>query len=206
MTQEFVFKPVSSTDRPDSQRSIGQTLPIKTEHSVPAVSVNYIRQIAEHEGLQSCLPTSLLNGLIHIGAITAQQAEFFQQTLTTSNRDLFTKRTFGKTTFEVMAAPVAILLERIKETLGVDFKYQVIGVGDLSIEDVELLLQQQLLKDSLIVGGDEDHAVLVTGYDQIKAVVRVIDPDQPRTSVEKQALSFANQIKLGDPWLAVLSK
>ncbi len=207
MTEESVFKPVSRSPVEDPRTNIDPAIAIEIDHSVAAINNDYLMQIAEQEGLQSCLPTSLLNGLVHLGVISTEQAATFQRTLTTENRDLFSKRTFGESTLEVMAAPTSILLDRIKKTLGVEFKHQVIGVKSLSSPELISLIQQKLMNDSVVVGGDQNHAVLMIGYDRTNSIIKVIDPYQPQTQVEKPLPGFVDQIiRSGEPWLTVLSK
>ncbi|MDQ3008026.1 MAG: hypothetical protein M3Q81_00345 [bacterium] len=163
-------------------------------------------QVVDKDGVHSCLPTSLLNGLIHLGSMTREQAQAFQDTFKTTNKDIFSSRKFGESTLAVMAIPTSTFLERLKCVTGADFKYSVIGVKQLTNEELLSLLQQRLSENELIVGGDQDHAVLMIGFDRQSNVLKIIDPYMPTQSSNVPDLSFAADIRSGEPWLTVVSK
>jgi len=74
-----LFRPlptnVTKRENP-ANRLLGLSTPTKFE--VIARSTSYLTQFAEAGGLHSCLPTALLNGLIHLGVITHDEAQDFQ--------------------------------------------------------------------------------------------------------------------------------
>ncbi|HEX7018126.1 MAG TPA: hypothetical protein VF209_04435 [Patescibacteria group bacterium] len=212
MTQEITgFKAVGSDDKyPDPHQYLEDGVQLPVSYEVRGVSHDYLTQIKEQQGLHSCLPTSVLNGLIHLGLINFQQANAFQSTFNTENADMFTTRQFGQDQLTVMAVSTSVLLDRLKQNqhgpTGLEFNSMVIGTQGLSVDELIMLIKQEVSKDKVVVADYDKHALLIIGYDDQLGAFKVIDPYFPHRQGTRNTESFANYILTGEPWITALSK
>jgi hypothetical protein len=117
---------------------------------------------------------------------------------------MFSQRQFGERTLTVLAVPTGLVLERLKAETGKNFTYQVIGVKDLNEGEVEQLLHEKLSQGKVIVGGDQNHAVLIVGYNKEGNTFAIRDPYSPRQESQERASDFIKAILSGEPWITVL--
>jgi hypothetical protein len=209
MQQENItgFKAVNPTSSDAGPLSyIDPEVKLLSSHTVSGNRSEYITQIKEKQGLHSCLPTSTLNGLLHLGLISHQQAEAFQATFHTENSDLFTTRQFGDELLTVMAVSTSLLLDRLKKKLGYELNSKVIGVEGLQTEELLTLIKQELSKEKVIVADYNKHALLIIGYDDNTGQLNIVDPYFPSQKSHRDATLFAHSILSGEPWITVLTK
>lgn len=199
-----LFKPIGSSKKEDPKTLIDAFASIPDESSSQS-SGNYIQQLSEQGGVHSCLPTSVLNALIHLGALSAEQAQNFQGTFQTNNRSLFLPRRIHGQDMLVFAVPVNRLVEQLRHEriLAQSIEHRTVDTSELDSQEMEALLKQQLSKGKLIVAGGNEHAVLVVGYKDKGQTLTVIDPNYPTDQKEENATGFIDQIQAGEPWINI---
>lgn len=199
------FKPLGSPRKEDPRALIDSFALIPDEFSSQSAG-NYIQQLSEPGGVHSCLPTSALNALIHLGALSTEQARNFQETFSTYNREsFFMPRKIHGQDMLVFAVPVSHLVEQIsqKGMLTQNIEHITIGSSELNPQEVKSLLKQQLSKGKLIVAGGSEHAVLVVGYKNKGQTLTVIDPNYPIDQKEEDTRDFVDRIQAGEPWINI---
>lgn len=204
--QTSPFKVVRRTPEVDPRTYLDETVTVKDQHRV-VDNADYIRQIADEGGMHSCLLTSVLNGLVGLGLLTQDEAISFQDSFRTTNNHFFKERDFGDgRLLQVLAYPVGRVVQALEEKVGKKFSHKTIGVSKMEESDIRALVLQKLTQNELLVGGDAAHAVLVVGYIDGGDILEIIDPYRPESVTIKSTDQFVTDMKVGEPWLTVLSK
>jgi len=151
------------------------------EPSVP--NPEYHRQILDE--VNSCFPTSILNGWVHQGILSSEEARQIQNTFTTSNRSRFYDD--GDKSFKNSANDFSTLVSN-----AVNRKVTALGLQlkGLSRDQISQIVLQELHKESVVIGGGESHAVLLIGYGNSGTSLIKRDPLNPNVKQNILTESF----------------
>ncbi len=206
MSETSIFSPVSRTDKTESQTLlVPEDKQLPSDFEVPKVGVEpYLQQLSERNGLHSCHPSSMLNGLIHLGIVSSEAAQAFQGTFQDENKDLFSQREINGEQIMVVSAAAGVVAEKMKQDMKVEFAIDVVDIADSDVATVRRAIMNLVVEGNVIVGGDSDHAVLVYGYSDEGSKLKVIDGNSPTETKQISSEEFIKQAISGEPWLTIL--
>ncbi|MDO8659725.1 MAG: hypothetical protein Q7K54_03935 [Candidatus Parcubacteria bacterium] len=148
----------------------------------------------------SCLPTSVLNGLIYQGQITRDQAQVVNQELLKYG-DSFGRRQLLK--FE-RTTSILVIKDMIRSATGLKVDFQAERFKGFSGNKLERLLEMNLRHGNVFVGPlGPGHVALYVGYDKEKFFC--IDPSQPQI-LSSEPKIVASVLFSGSPDIPVIPK
>lgn len=201
--EENYFIPLTEEDKPVAINK--QMFVVATE----AQDSDYINQIAEPYGFNTCLPTSVLNGLIHQGYIARDQAQAVQEDLVKKYKHFFGQLRFGDKTILVWRVPTLKIGNILFDEWRLNVEFKVENVKGLDQEGRQKFLKAKLQEGNVLVGSvNNDHAMLFVGYDKQKDALLCRDPLKPQvlTSIPTAIIAMALKPTDGDPYLTVIPK
>ncbi len=139
----------------------------------------FLQQVAEPQGgIQSCYPTSILNGWIQTGALSFEEAQQSQDHLINHHRDWFGETAIEGIPMRTFSRNPGYLQLLVWEALRKEVSLEAIHLGRLPYP-TEFIVNTLALQEALVVGSSV-HALLAAEHTPNR-LIKLIDPLTPNS-------------------------